>query len=611
MFALFSVPAAVIVVLLSSAATRFSYGQILQFKRPHDEPPGNDVADSGRHDDVTTVTLQIPKRVDVVVKEFDADGDSSGSWYVDHVHAPRYHNREIRTDDYLRLDRGVADVRVVVNYCDCRADACGRGGRRSKTVELAYELYFYVVGGSVYFSTSVSGERIEDGDGYTTDVPENLINRWDTYRNFGPFRRPAQRVPASANDAFNGTRTATGPRVKLLGERTVKEWAAFEVSGDLFKRYVWNQNDGDRRTSGTRADGDVRVTLQPGYVESFDGTECRGLDGKRNVSSDTIVVNRGGCVNAYDGDGCTGSKRIVFQERVRLFSEDGDGRAALPAVKSVATCWQDMTADGMPDARAFGGRRPATVGGDTGRRGPPGRRTACSCGPCPDVSDAAAARFPAAARQRRRATTDARRTVALDAPRIAVVLDELAKWNASAAAATDATLERSVAVITAGTPTAAAAAVAAEAASAAVVVGSMLRTIAVMDHLSAPFHRVNARDRLSRRLLSESVEDTEKFVEQAMKTVPENATYTALNLALSTTCAQAFLSSAVQTITSNLNELAKSTGRPDGVAGPDAAKREKGKRKGEKKTEEKSDRAKRDNPFFYVLLSNIDIHYLD
>jgi len=448
--------------------------------------------------------------------------------------------------------------------------------------------------------------------------------------------------PASGNDdgggdddyavnAFNGTRAATRPRVRLLGEKTVKEWAAFEVSGDFFKRYVWNQEKGGLRTSGTRTDSDVQVTLQPGYVESFDGIECRDLDGKRNVSSDTIVVNRGGCVKAYDGEGCTGSKRIVFQEHVRLFSEDGDEQPAVPAVKSVATCWQEMTMDGVPDPYAFGGRRPATMGGDTVRRGP-GRRTACSCGPCP-ASDATAARFPAAARQRRQATTDARRTVTLDAPRIASILDELAKWNASAAAATDATLEWSVAVITAGTPTAAAAAVTAEAASAAIVVGSIVRTIAVMDYLSMPMYSVNVQDRLGRRLLTESVEDTEKFVEKAMKTAPENATHVALNLALSITCAQAFLSSAVQTITSNLNELMKSTGnvtgRPDGVARPDAvaeenaarnlhgnglpnaAKREKDKRKEEKKKEEKSERAKRDNAFFYVLLSNIDIHYLD
>jgi len=572
-------------------------GLIMQFKPKgatddddNRSTTGHDIVDStadwpgGDHN--RTIVLLLPKRVDVVAKEFNGASEETGSsWYVDRVYTPRYHRKVIDLNDYSRLDRGAVDLRVVVNYCDCRPKMCAardrRRARRPKTVELDYVLYFYVFDDSVYISTSVSGERVDDGGDGFTDVPDNLIGRWDTYRNFGPFRTSAavlttHRTPSPPRSpvyrvddgtivaAPDGTRittmtTTTEQQVKLLDDGAVKEWAAFEVSGDIFKRYVWNRNSDGRRTtttSGAKTTGnDVRVTLSPGYVESFDGIECRDLDDRQrgNVSSDSMVVDRGGCVNAYRGKGCTGAKRIVFEERQRLYSDRDDAQLApLTDVGSVASCWRDMTADGMPDPYAFHGapRTPDTKYGLTGR---PSR----SCGPCPSATTTGRYLSTNASGQYRRTTIPPPTILVLNAVDVQSVLDELAEWNKTAAVAADLALENSVAVITAETAGAAAAAMAMEVAAARIVVRSAHRTMALIDYLSAPLH--DALDRLGRRLLEESAEDTEKYAEYAATTVaPENVTYTALSLGLSTTCAQAFLSSAISTVASNIEGQATS-----------------------------------------------------
>lgn len=500
----------------------------LQLKTGHpiDGQLGNEIAD---YDRGNQIIIKIPKIINVLIKRTD-----SGVSYVDHVYRPIYHEEELK--NYSQLDCGITDFEVIVHYCDCH-EICNVYRNTSKRQRiptrffLNYGLHLHVHNNSLYFSTAINGERIEN-DNSSVNMPKNLMNRGNADKFFGPFR-----MADLTADVVRGN-DIVEPRPRPPLEKAIKEWALYENTDSYYKQYIWEHQSEELSDVG-RDEMEIRVTLSPGYIVSFSRFECLQLNEKHNFDPSNLTVNRGGCVKIYDGDGCTGATHIVFQEHVQLYSQDKTKQPIIPRVKSLSSCCPGFSKGNSPPYlyKSHGAGRRWT-------RNSQRFRIDCSC-PCSVTPPSTTIRLPNAGRY-----TSVKKHWKYISPK----LWDLLKINATAAAAMEASKERAVAAAMEDSPKACVAATVAAATTASIVAEMAYRTLALIE--SSPDQKV--RDLYIRRLVEDVASSTAMSAKYAAWATPETASELALDVALESLCAQAFIADAILQVITNSDKLSES-----------------------------------------------------
>lgn len=523
----------------------------LKTKHPNDDPLSNEIADHVRHQVIEESKqskygirriIQIPKRIDVLIKRTDL-----GVSYVDHVYKPRYYAEELK--NYSQLDCGITDFEVVVNYCDCH-EICNvyRNTKKRQSIPtrfvLNYDLFMHTHNNSLYFSTAINDERVENGNS-SVNMPKNLMNHGNANKFFGPVRMTdlAEEVFQRCN-ATNSNGTQTWPELDFgrpFLERAIKEWALYENTDYYYKQYIWKHQSGELPDTG-RDEMKIHVTLFPGYFESFNRLECLQLNETHNFSPANLTVNKGGCVKIYDGFGCTGATQIVFQEHVRLYSQSHVRQPVISRIKSMSSCCPGFPKESTPPYlfKSQGAGQQRT-------RKSANLRIDCSC-PCSETPPSSTTtRSPNVSRQ-----TPVKEHERYNAK--SLKLCELLRINATAALAMEVSMARAVAVALEDSPEASVAAIVDAAITAEVVSEMAYRTLALIE--SSPEQKV--RGLYVRRLVEDVASSTAMSAKYASKATPETASELALDLALETLCAQAFIADAILQVISNSNKLSKS-----------------------------------------------------
>lgn len=464
------------------------------------------------------ITVRVPAVVHVRMKytrKDNAPRKSTEMEYVDHVYAPSYREVRMRPEKYAaELECAAIRVRVVTHRCDCR-DVCRNRWPPSSRHPTATDssvndctLSIYADGnadGPLYFSASAD-------DGHVPRTPFRA--RVNAAEHFGPIRR----------DGLGHTRPQ-----QLLDERSFREWTSY-VSQPVYGQFVWIRRDVVTSESANRRGDAIVITLAGNRSVSFDRNRCFDVpyDENRLLFTSDLKVNEGGCVRAYEGPGCTGTSRIVVQARVRLFSDGGDAETR-PAfgVRSLASCCRQN----RPDQSRFDRRNSSRMEDDV-RRGSRSVAVKCSCS-CPNQTAGSGTPAPSADFR------EGRGRLAVESPPRPGEFFEL---ESTGAANTDLALERSVAVMLADTPDDRKSAAVAAGMAATMVARVTARTLALMDSMDPGLLLRGAYGNVNmKRLLNETAESTVDSALEAIKATPDNAAELALQTALDSTCAQAFV----------------------------------------------------------------------
>lgn len=224
---------------------------------------------------------------------------------VRNTYTPSYYDVEMRMADYLRLQCGVVDFQVDVNYCECsrmcnggRSDEPG-GEWRPASFDITHVFVFYVNGTAMHFPNAFSSTHVGNRVGLVDKRKKQKRAR----RESGTCRATGiETIPRTARRSKRALATASGP--------------------------------------------DIVVTMAKGYQVSFNRYDCVPLNEAYRLSSNSIVLDKGSCVKVYDGRSCTGSSRIVVQKGFRkLYSVHKVDESELLGVKSITGCCREIIGD--------------------------------------------------------------------------------------------------------------------------------------------------------------------------------------------------------------------------------------------------------------------------
>lgn len=309
--------------------------------------PGNHISDyyEALDNSRNTVIFQIPKVFQVVKKRLF--GDASRNVYVDRMNISSYRDGEILIEDYLRLKCGVVDIEIALDYCDCQ-QVCNVGQpqeHRPSRVDLSYKLSLFMDDNLMYFSAAIN-DLHADNDPGLVDITQHLTKHDNKRNHFGPFvmADPKKQLVEENNDVIvhnDGEQIKT----KLFDDEVLKEWFLFETTEErTYRLNIWNMPDEEELDprENVREEDDIVVTTSQGHTVSFGRFECKELERGHDCTSDTIQVNKGGCVRVYADNHCTGPNRIVVQDLVRLYSADNALKhPVLRGIRSVSGCCQE------------------------------------------------------------------------------------------------------------------------------------------------------------------------------------------------------------------------------------------------------------------------------